>query len=137
MRRKIALTFERPKARSQLVKEGRRLVKFDLGGPAVIRCSDDKDLAHKHQTMFLGQTQSVQPDTWFKTVAIRTYNGWDQARRRKLSGDERVARLRVAHNLPLDRPPARRESEHPTLHLGPAAASALRKRETVRMGYSR
>lgn len=82
--------------RKQLVIEGRRLVVFDLGHDG-----EDRSLAQEHQELFLGHLLGVQWHTWFKTVAQRAHDGRDQAHRRRLSNDERVRRLRIAHGIPI------------------------------------
>ncbi len=116
--------------RRRLVIEGRRLVVFDLG-----LTDTDSHLAQRHQEKYLGHLLRVQFHTWFKTVALRAYRGWDQAHCRKLSVAEREQRLSVARGEFVGRMPTAETGGTKTPpHLAAAAASALRKREAVRTG---
>ena len=93
-RGKIRASIDNPMLpRRVLVKQGCALVIHDLGGLTAVDGVDDTELAHRHQQRFLGTTLKVQFHTWFKVVAQRAHNGWNQAHTRKLSNSAHLARL--------------------------------------------
>jgi len=125
--RKSLLPAKPELSRRELVKEGRRLVIFDLGhtGP-------DELIAHEHQQLVLGYTTKMQFHTWFKTVAGRVHRGWDADHKHRISTTARAARLAVARGappLPTDFTGAVTAAAR---RLGSAAGSASVRREAVR-----
>jgi hypothetical protein len=124
MQRRIKLTDGTAVIRRRLVAQGRRLVLHDLRRAPDTR--DDRALAHEHQERYLGRILGCQPDTYFKTQAVRAHNGWDQARENRLFTALHRHRIAVAEGA--SRPTYPAETGYSGTPSGVAGGFGLRKK---------
>jgi hypothetical protein len=120
--RKIKLADGTQVLRSKLVTQGRRLVIHDLRHQG----DDDRALACEHQERYLGRILGCQPQTYFKTQAVRAHNGWDQAREHRLFTALHRHRIAVAEGA--SRPTYPAETGYSGTPSGVAGGFGLRKK---------